>query len=169
MTITPLLCVLAAWPVHALARCPRKSPLFVSAAALGVFAVAVQVVAVIINWHYRYSFLLAIGAWSRDRMAWSLPHGQFVDAFVTAGRNLGRLWGTGLSLDVVPGADALNVVASNGINVWWLTAPRAGVPWAATIPVTLALATVCVLAFRTLARLGPGNVPIDRLRADLPL
>ena len=92
-------------------------------------------------------------------MAWSLSHGQFVDAFVTAGRNLRRFAGTGLGLDVVPGADALNVRASNGINVWWLTAPRAGVPWAATIPAALALATLCVLALWMLARLSARNVP----------
>jgi hypothetical protein len=158
LTITPLLCVLAAWPVHSLSRLSRRSPAFVAAASLGVFAVAVQLVAVIINWHYRYAFLFEIGAWSRDRMAWSLPHGQFVDAFVTAGRNLGRICGTGLRVDVVTGADSLNVLASNGINVWWLTAPLAGVPWAVTIPAAIGLATLCIVALRTLARLGSKRV-----------
>jgi hypothetical protein len=157
LTITPLLCVLAAWPIDALVRLPRRSTRFLSATVLGAFAVAVQLVAVIINWHYRYAFLFESGVWSRDRMAWSIANGQFVDAFTTAGRNLGRIAGTGLSLDVVPGADALNVRASNGINVWWLTAPQAGVPWIATIPAALALAALGGVALLMVARLGAGN------------
>jgi hypothetical protein len=103
-------------------------------------SLVVQLGALVVNWHYRYMYLAQTGRMG-PQVVWSVSGSQLTDALVSAGRNLERLAGRSLPYDVVRGASPLNVEASNTLNVWWLTAVRAGVPaWAAALAALLLLA-----------------------------
>jgi len=91
-------------------------------------SVFIQVVSVLINWHYRYSFLLPSGRVRHNAVIWTMKNSQFVDAMSAAYKNLRRIFGVKEPLDVVPEADPVNVLASNTANFWWLTLMHMGFP-----------------------------------------
>jgi hypothetical protein len=141
LIVLPLLLVPAAFAFERLfvAHSPR---LLVPAAALLASAVVIELASVTINWHYRYAYLSQQGSLSTRAAIWSFGHGQFADALITAATNVGRLFGRPTPIDVVAGTDPLNVIASNGVNFWWITAMHAGVPrWMAALAAGVLLAT----------------------------
>lgn len=120
----------------------RRSRWGVRRIAVGLmvlFGLVVQVVSVLTNWHYRYSYLLPTGRVSHHAVVWSVKHSQWVDAFGAARRNVLRLLGVPIPYEIVAGADWLNVVGSNTAAFWWLTAIRAGFPGLVVGPVVLAV------------------------------
>jgi hypothetical protein len=128
VTILPLLFVPTAWVVAELWRDRWRSWRVIGASSVAVFSMLVQCAAVVINWHYRYAYVEQHGMWSHARAAWSFTGGQWLDAMSTAIVNVRRAAGASIPPDVVAGASTLNVAASNGVNLWWLTAGKAGVP-----------------------------------------
>ena len=118
---------------------------FVVVTALGV---AVQLVALTTNWHYVYAWLTQQGKFDRSRLAWSLVDGQFVQTLLAFTDNVMRLFDASIPMRVVQGASDLNVALSNSVNVWSVTAYRAGVPLAMLIVANAALIVFATTAFR---------------------
>jgi len=78
------------------------------------------------NWHYRME-LRYLAETLGDEFVWSIPRGQAIDMVIGAVNNGRVVIGTGEPASV-PLASDLNNYASNRINMWWYTLPRAGVP-----------------------------------------
>ena len=114
--------------------------------ALVAASVAVQLTALAINWQYQYQLMWHEGRMS-EAMYWRADN-QLTDAFRAAGANAARTAGGGPPAPVVPGTSAQTVVASTGINVWWISALRLGMPASMIVPVVLALAMFAVFAWR---------------------
>jgi hypothetical protein len=106
----------------------------------------VQVTALAINWQYQYQLMWHEGRMS-EAMYWRADN-QLTDALRAAAGNIARTAGSGPPAPLVPGTSAHTVVASTGINVWWISALRLGLPASAIVPVVLALAMFAVFAWR---------------------
>lgn len=150
VTVTPLLFAPAAFVVSRMLAGGRARATWLW--ALTALSLAVQVAGLVINWHYRYAYLSQQGLFSRSRSAWSLAHGQWADAMVGAFQNLQRVAGLAVDAQVVDGASRLNVLASNTLNVWWLTAVRAGAPVWVVTAIGLLLVCACLSSVGVLVR-----------------
>lgn len=150
VTILPLLFLAVPFAID---RCgPARRRLTVVLIATGL---ALQVPALIINWEYRYIYLRQQTGRSPD--AWSIRRSQFVDALGASGRNLRRAAGGEVPMEVAEGAHPVNIHASNHVNVWWLTAPHAGVPVVLCVVLAAALllgGCALLLPFVQAARTG---------------
>jgi hypothetical protein len=161
VTVMPLLFLPAAWTLRAAHHRQRVRAATLLALGAGLL---VQTTATIVNWHYIYAYQFQLGRWSKTRAAWSMADGQFATAAATALRNLLRLCGGAWPEAVVAGADPLNVAASNSINVWWLTALRAGESRLAVCGFVAAALTAAVwTAWRLSRHLAPPSRPSPRL------
>jgi len=78
------------------------------------------------NWHYRMT-LRSLAGTLGDEFIWSISRCQAIDMVIGAVNNGRVVIGTGEPASV-PLASDLNNYASNRINMWWYTLPRAGVP-----------------------------------------
>ena len=78
------------------------------------------------NWHYRMELRYLAGTLG-DEFVWSISRSQAIDMVIGAVNNGRVVIGTGEPASV-PLASDLNNYASNRINMWWYTLPRAGIP-----------------------------------------
>jgi hypothetical protein len=114
------------------------------ASGLWLVGLLINVSAMVTNWHYRQSLLGFDAIWN--------VNGQALDVLLAAARNVARLVGAPLGPDIVPGASAANVAASNSMSLWWLNLRFVGVPFwtcltAGVVQITL-LCVCSVLAYR---------------------
>lgn len=130
-----------AWRSHAAAL------RFVVVAVLCAGA-AIQGLAVLTNWHYRYSWLLQQGRFDLKALAWSVEDNQLVETARMLGENLARLAGGDVAVRIVNGAAPATQAASNSINVWPVTAMREGVPPSLVAVTCIVLVAVCVVTAR---------------------
>jgi hypothetical protein len=73
---------------------------------------------------------------------------QLTDAFRAALGNVARTFGADIPPPIVPGASAQTITASTGINVWWISALRSGLPARFVVPLAAALAAFALFAWR---------------------
>jgi hypothetical protein len=118
-----------------------------AASALLVVSLAAQCVPLAINWQYQYHQM-----WAGGRLDGGTPwraDNQMTDALRAAPANIARTFGADIPLPgAVPGMSASSMLASTGINLWWVTALRAGVPPAIVWPMVLTIAAVAAAAWR---------------------
>jgi hypothetical protein len=110
-------------------------------AVLALFAcgLAVQLVALSTNWHYRYAWLAQQGAWDRSTLAWSVRHGQLGETTVMFGENLLRTAGAAVSIRHVEGTSATTQRVANSLNWWPVAARAAGLSTWIVVPASLAV------------------------------
>lgn len=77
------------------------------------------------NWHYRMELRYLAGTLGDELFVWSISRGQAIDMVIGAVNN-GRVVIGMREPASVPLASDLNNYASNRINMWWYTLPRAG-------------------------------------------
>lgn len=114
-------------------------------AAIIAVSIGVQAVAVTIDWHQQYQLMwidgrLSQGYWRADN--------QLTDAVRAAAGNVARMAGADVPVREVPGASRLTRIAASGVNAWWMTALRAGLPPIAVLPAAGALAAIAIYAWR---------------------
>ena len=141
--VTPLLWLPA---VFAIDRWDSRAALRKAGTILIAASIAVQFAAVAVNWHYQYQ-LMWHGGRLGGEMYWRADN-QWTDALRAAIGNTGRTLGSNSPGPVVPGASERTVRASTGINVWWISALRAGMPAYAILPVVMAIAAFAIVAWR---------------------
>jgi hypothetical protein len=109
-------------------------------------SLAVQFAAVATNWHYQYQLMWHQGRLGGE-MYWRADN-QLTDAFRAAIENTARTFGADIPAPVVPGASAQTITASTGINVWWISALRNGLPAPFVVPLVAVLAAFALFAWR---------------------
>lgn len=114
-------------------------------AAIVAASLAVQATAVIINWQYRYQ-LIHIDGRLDPQTPWRLDN-QLTDGLRGAAGNLARMAGADVPVRDVPGVSPQTLIASTGVNVWWVTALRLGLPPAPVLGAAGALAAFAWLAW----------------------
>ena len=145
--VLPLLWLPAAFAVDLLRRSMRVRRI---AMALAIISIAIQASAIVTNWHYQYQVRGMEGR-LRAGMHWSADN-QLTDAVTGAVRNVSRLAGLDVPVTIPPGVSHHTVLASTGINVWWVTALRAGfAPWQVIPPAAL-IAAIAAIAWRRVMR-----------------
>jgi hypothetical protein len=147
VTITPWMMVPAMWTVMAAREDRSRRLLRYVLRATVALSLVVQLAALVINWHYRYAYLVHTHRLG-PQVIWTVTGSQLTDALTAAWRNLQRVAGRALPLDIVPSADPINVRASNTLNLWWVTAVAAGVPWPQVAVIVLVLASTGAAAWR---------------------
>ncbi|HUF23220.1 MAG TPA: hypothetical protein VMN81_03750 [Vicinamibacterales bacterium] len=108
--------------------------------------VVVQLAAVAINWQYQYQLMSADG-----RLHASTPwraDNQLTDGLRAAAGNAARTAGAGMPARVPAGVSRHTRTASTGVNVWWITAVRAGVLPAYALAAAAALFAIAAFAWR---------------------
>lgn len=149
--VLPLLwlpAVFAADAIRASAAARRAAAVLIAA------SVAVQIAATIVNWQYQYQLMRHDGRMT-NAMYWSADN-QFTDAMRGASMNLARMAGAAVPARDVPGVSHQTLIASTGVNVWWVTALRLGLPPAAVLGAAGALAAFAWLAWRRVRGLVRG-------------
>lgn len=134
------------------------------AAAVLLFGFSLSAASVIGNPLYREELAFQSGNQGTPWI-WSIAGNQAVDALAGAARNLHTLFFGGQYL-FVPGASAATVLASNTLNVWWLTAYRMGVG-VFPIAITLALFAICAgFSLWLLLHAGAGEATNPQPRSE---
>lgn len=149
--ILPILWMPAIFTLRAIADRPRAR---LAAGVVVAASVAVQLSAVAINWQYQYQVMYADGRlhagtyWSADN--------QLTDGIRAAFDNAARTFGVDRPARALPGVSRATFIASTGINVWWVTAIRMGLPPAPVGAAALALLLFAWFAWRRALRLPGG-------------
>jgi dolichyl-phosphate-mannose-protein mannosyltransferase len=105
------------------------------------------------NYHYRMVLRYQAGTIGDELFVWSISRSQPIDMLIGAVNNGAFVIGAGEPASV-PLASDLNNYASNRINMWWYTLPRAGVPRSAVLIATSMLLVGLVLTAIRLSRQG---------------
>jgi hypothetical protein len=139
----------------AIARLLKHRAGIVAVAALSIAGAAVNLPAVLGNWHFRWQ--LQEARTGTTFPFWDLSHAQWVDMWGGLVHNILYVAGRAPEL-IVPSYSSVNSSVSNSINFWWLSARFAHVPVAAAafLATLLALAGVAVLV-RAWKQLGGGR------------
>ena len=120
------------------------------AAALIAASLALQGASMIVNWHYQYQLMWAEGRLD-DGTPWRADN-QMTDMLRASGGAIARMAGADLPAPpVLAGVTPQLYDASAGINVWWITARRTGVPPWIVWPAVLVMATTAAVAWRRAA------------------
>ena len=142
----------------ALDRSPPGCRFRRAASGLWLLGLLINLSAMVTNWHYRQSLMGFDAIWN--------VNGQALDVLLAAARNVARLVGAPLGPDIVPGASAANVAASNSMSLWWLNLRFVGVPlsvcltWGALH--AIGTAVVSALGYRHLVGVRKGTPPDPR-------
>jgi hypothetical protein len=112
------------------------------------------------NPHYRLMLAYQAGLLKRETFVWSLTRNQAADALVAAAQNLTRTF-CGGDYEIVAGASKIDIIASNTVNLWFVTACRLGIPARyVTVAVTMLVgcAAMCLwMLFRRTGGLPPDS------------
>lgn len=120
------------------------------AAALVAASVALQGAAMTINWHYQYQ-LMSVEGRLDGQTPWRADN-QMTDMLRASGAGIARAMGVmPPAPPAIAGITPLTHAASTGINVWWITALRAGLPPLAVWPAVLLIAAAAAAAWRRAA------------------
>jgi hypothetical protein len=103
------------------------------------------------NWEHRMAVRYQSRTHTKELIAWSVTQGQAIDIVIGALNNLQVVMGTRSPVNI-RGASDLNTYASNRINMWWYTLPRAGVPTSLVIMAAFVLLAGLVLTAVKLSR-----------------
>lgn len=115
--------------------------------ALIIAALTLQSASMTVNWHYQYQLMWAEGRLD-DATPWRADN-QMTDALKASGGALARAAGLGPPAPpALSGVTPILYEASTGINVWWITALRAGMPAMLVWPVVALLAAAAAAAWR---------------------
>ena len=117
--------------------------------AIIALSIGVQAVALTIDWHHQYQLM-----WIDGRLPGSYwrADNQLTDGVRAAAANVARMAGSDVSMRDVPGESRLTRIAASGVNVWWVTALRAGLPPMLILPAAGALAAIAIAAWRRARR-----------------
>ncbi len=124
VTILPVLAI-PALVFAPITWCSRWGRVAIATTAAAGFVLAST--SLVGNWHYRMELRYVAGTLGDGSLVWSIPRGQATDMVIGALNNCRVVIGTGEPASV-PLASDLNNYASNRINMWWYTLPRAGIP-----------------------------------------
>lgn len=117
------------------------------AIALITASLVLQGASMVVNWHYQYQLMWA-GARLDDGTPWRADN-QMTDTLRAAGGALARAAGVGPPAPpALTGVTPILYAASTGVNVWWITALRAGMPARFVWPVVVLLAAAAAEAWR---------------------
>jgi hypothetical protein len=128
-----------------------------AASALLALSLAVQALPLLVHWQYQYSRM-----WGEGRLNQSTPwsaDNQLTDALRAAPANVARTFGAPIpEPPAIEGMARATHLAATGINIWWITALRAGAPSLAVWALVLTVAALACLAWRRTLRAcaGPG-------------
>lgn len=148
--ILPLLWLPAALLIGDLPRDGRR------AAVTGVLALSlcVQMVPLLVNWQYQYQNMFADGRLDAGT-PWRADN-QLTDAARAAAANLARTFGADLPARApLPDMSRLTAIASTGVNVWWVTALRSGLPPLAIWSAVALIGAIAWIAWRRAWPLAP--------------
>jgi len=149
VSIIPVLWLPAIFVLPALAS---RGPARAAIASLLAISIAVQTAAIVVNWQYQYQAMRADGR-MHDGMPWSIDN-QLTDALRAAAGNVARMAGADVPARELPFVSRATYLASTGINVWWVTSIRAGVPPVPVAAAALALVLFAGFAWRRVFRLA---------------
>jgi hypothetical protein len=129
VTIVPLLML----PFAVEIKCIAKSWLAIGITAiLAAWGFILAFSSIVINFHHRMVVALQENRLDDNAFIWSIPTSQSIDAINGCIHNFRVILGLAQP-DVVEKASAINVYASNTVNIWINTLTRFGLPPALTI------------------------------------